>query len=66
MITHLLLAYIKHSMKSEFSLLQIHRLIRENMFELIRLVELLQMSKCNASQESKRIKSLCQQLFLEF
>ena len=66
MITYLLLAYIKHSMKSEFSLLQIHRLIRENMFERIRLVELLQMSKCKASQESKQTKSLCQQLFFEF
>ncbi len=53
-------------MKSELSLLQIHRLIRENMFERIRLVELLQMSKCKASQESKQPKSLCQQLFLEF
>jgi hypothetical protein len=66
MITYLLLAYIKHSMKSKRSLLEIHRLIRENMFERIRLVELLQMSKCKSNQKSKQTKSLCQQLFLEF
>jgi len=66
MITFLLLAYIKHSMKSKLSLLEIHRLIRENMFERIPLVELLQMPKCKSNQKSKQSKSLCQQLFLEF
>ena len=66
MIAYLLLAYIKHSMKSELNLLEIHRLIRENLFERIRLVELLKMPKCRSNQKPKRIMSSCQQLFLEF
>jgi putative transposase len=66
MIGYLLLAYIKHSLKSELSLLEIHRLIRENLFERVRLVELLQMPKCRSDRKTKRIKSSCQQLFLEF
>lgn len=66
MITYLLLAFIKHSMKSELSLLQIHRLIRENVFDRVRLVELLQMSKYQLNQKQQSIKSMCHQLNLEF
>jgi hypothetical protein len=66
MITYLLLAYIKHSMKSELSLLEIHRLLRENMFERIRLVELLEMPKYKSNKKSKRFKSLSQQLLFKF
>jgi putative transposase len=66
MITYLLLAFIKHSMQSDLSLLQIHRLIRENLFERVRLVELLKMSKYQSNERQQQIKSMCQQLNLEF
>jgi putative transposase len=66
MITYLLLAFIKHSTKSELSLLQIHRMIRENMFERVRLVELLHMSKYKSNDEKQTTKSICHQLNLEF
>jgi putative transposase len=66
MITYVLLAYIKHTMKSKLSLLQIHRLIRENLFERKRLVELLQMSKYQSNEKKQTIKSICQQLNLDF
>jgi hypothetical protein len=66
MITYVLLAYIKHTMGSKLSLLQIHRLIRENLFERKRLVELLQMSKYQSNVKTQTIKSMCQQLNLDF
>lgn len=66
MMAYLLLAYIKHSMKSELTLLQIHRLIRENLFERIRLVELLQLPKYQSNRKPQRIKSRCRQLNLDF
>jgi hypothetical protein len=66
MITYVLLAYIKHAMTSKLSLLQIHRLIRENLFERKRLVELLQMSNYKSNDKKQIIKSTCQQLNLGF
>jgi hypothetical protein len=66
MITYLLLAYIKHSMKSELSLLEVHRVIQENMFERIRLIELLEIPKYKSNKKPERSKSLSQQLRFKF
>lgn len=66
MITYLLLAYVKHSTRSSLSLLEIHRLIRENLFERIRLVELLHVPKQHKCLKPRRRKPLSQQLNLDF
>ena len=66
MITYLLLAFIKYSTKSKLSLLQIHRLIRENLLERVRLIELLQMSKYPVNEKKQQNKLMCHQLNLDF
>jgi len=66
MITYLLLAFIKYSTKSKLSLLQIHRLIRENLFEHLRLIELLQMSKYTLNEKQQQNKLTCHQLNFDF
>ena len=64
MITYLLLTYIKYKMKCQYTLLEMKRLIRENIFVRMSLNELLSPDYSNTTNKQKAVSKNLNQICL--